>query len=200
MTLPSLRKSIVAPLIVAATVGASSCVSREPVGEATLAGEGEGSDCTKSHGFWKNHEDAWPVASLTLGSASYTKAELLKLLRSPVKGDASIQLAHQLIAALLNVAAGAPVSPSTQAAIDEANGWMTANADADGRLPYGTSPGGGAASLAHQLNETLTTFNEEGPCEPLPSGTGGSGGFILPTGSTGVGGTGGFILPTGSGP
>jgi len=200
MTLPSLRKSTAAAMILG-LLGWSSCQSREPVREATLADE-TGSDCTKSQGFWKNHEQAWPTSTLTLGGASYTEAQLLELLHTPVKGDASILLSHQLIAALLNVAAGAPISIGTQAAIDGAHAWLLANADSDGRLPYGTAPGSDAHVAAANLAETLATFNEEGPCIVAPGsgGAGGSGGFILPTGSSGVGGSGGFILPTGSGP
>ncbi|HEU0030095.1 MAG TPA: DUF4215 domain-containing protein [Kofleriaceae bacterium] len=66
-----------------------------------------GDDCTLTQGFWKNHEDAWPVASLSLGGTTYTQAELLSILRTPVRGNGLIALAHQLIAAKLNIAAGA---------------------------------------------------------------------------------------------
>src|SRR5205823_3269284 len=31
--------------------------------------------CPKTKGFWKNNPDAWPVASLTLGTQSYSKTE-----------------------------------------------------------------------------------------------------------------------------
>jgi hypothetical protein len=34
-------------------------------------------------GFWKNHPDAWPVTSLTLGSQTYTQADLLTLFDTP---------------------------------------------------------------------------------------------------------------------
>ena len=33
--------------------------------------------CPLTQGYWKNHSNAWPVNSLTLGSQTYTKAELL---------------------------------------------------------------------------------------------------------------------------
>jgi hypothetical protein len=63
--------------------------------------------CTYTIGYWKNHPDAWPVASLKLGSVTYTKAELLSILKQPVKGNGLVALAHQLIGAKLNVAKGA---------------------------------------------------------------------------------------------
>jgi len=65
--------------------------------------------CTRTQGYWKNHEEAWPVQSLVLGTngQTYSKAQLLNILGTPVRGNGLISLAHQLIAAKLNVAAGA---------------------------------------------------------------------------------------------
>lgn len=92
-----------------------------------------GGYCTRTQGYWKNHEEVWPVNSLTIGDRTYTKSELLALFRTPVRGDSSISLAHQLIAAKLNFYAGAAV-PAT------VPGWF---ASADGllsgfgkKLPY----------------------------------------------------------------
>jgi YVTN family beta-propeller protein len=93
--------------------------------------------CPLGQGFWKNHPDTWPVSSLTLGSQTYTQAELLALLNTPPSGDASLILADQLIAAKLNIANGSSPVPIRRTI-----------ADADmllsqffGKLPYnvGTS-------------------------------------------------------------
>jgi hypothetical protein len=66
------------------------------------------SGCTLSQGFWKNHSDAWPVSSLSLGNTSYTKAQLISILQQPsAGGNGLLVLAHQLIAAKVNIAAGA---------------------------------------------------------------------------------------------
>jgi len=69
-----------------------------------------GNKCPLSVGYWKTHPDAWPVTTLTLGTVSYTQAELLAILKtspgSGTKADASLILADQLIAAKLNVANG----------------------------------------------------------------------------------------------
>jgi YVTN family beta-propeller protein len=43
--------------------------------------------CPLGQGLWKNHPDTWPVTSLTLGSQSYTQAELLTLFDTPPRGD-----------------------------------------------------------------------------------------------------------------
>lgn len=65
--------------------------------------------CTRTQGYWKNHEEAWPVSSLVLGTngQTYSKAAALAIFRTPVRGNGLISLAHQLMAAKLNVAAGA---------------------------------------------------------------------------------------------
>ena len=92
--------------------------------------------CPQPQGYWKNNPDAWPVTSLMLGSQTYTKAELLTILRTPIgkgtKADASLILADQLIAAKLNIANGANGTPVTS---------TIADADAvlslyTGKLPY----------------------------------------------------------------
>jgi hypothetical protein len=106
-------------------------------------------------GYWKNHAGAWPVTQLTLGGAVYDKAELLAILEASPQGDASIILAHQLITAELNVAAGAS-SAHIETTIILANAWLKAHQDADGRLPFGTPAAtcdGDPTSLADRLDE-----------------------------------------------
>jgi hypothetical protein len=71
-------------------------------------------NCTFTQGYWKNHESAWPVSSLTLGSVTYTKAQLLSILGKSVQGNGLTSMAHQLIAAKLNIASGA--NPTAAAA------------------------------------------------------------------------------------
>jgi hypothetical protein len=58
-----------------------------------------------TQGFWKNHfPGAWNnVKTLTLGTATYSAAQAEAFLQTPVRGDASLILADQLIAALLNI-------------------------------------------------------------------------------------------------
>ncbi|MBZ0266834.1 hypothetical protein K8I85_01640 [bacterium] len=75
-------------------------------------------NCTYTQGFWKNHPEAWST-SLTLGSVTYTQAELLDILHEPARGNGLVILAHQLIATLLNQNQGADVS-SIQSDIDAA--------------------------------------------------------------------------------
>jgi hypothetical protein len=79
------------------------------------------SQCVYSQGYWKNHPEDWPVNSLTLGNVVYTQAQLLSILRRPVRGNGLVSLAHQLIAAKLNAANGALVPASVQTAINSAD-------------------------------------------------------------------------------
>jgi len=69
-------------------------------------GGGEGNACNYTPGYWKNHPEAWPVSELTLGDVTYGQRELLRILRLPVRGDATVITAKHLIAAKLNVLNG----------------------------------------------------------------------------------------------
>src|SRR5262249_10607435 len=42
-----------------------------------------GNKCPLGRGFWLSHPDAWPVSSLTLGTVTYTQAQLLAILSTP---------------------------------------------------------------------------------------------------------------------
>src|SRR6185436_1078878 len=86
--------------------GSSTRSTYSENGEGTLTDQG--TNCTYTVGYWKNHPEAWaPVTGLTLGSVFYTNAQLLQILNQPVAGNGLISLAHQLIAAKLNIAHGA---------------------------------------------------------------------------------------------
>ncbi len=120
---------------------------------------GSGGHCTFTQGYWKNHPDAWPVTSLTIGGVSYAESDLLDIFGMDPAGDASLILAHQLIAALLNQAAAANPPAAVTQALGAAQVWMAANKDADGRLAYGTPAGTPAAAQATALSSTLDSFN-----------------------------------------
>jgi len=118
--------------------------------------------CTFTQGFWKNHPDAWPVSSLALGSVTYTAAQLGAIFDEPVAGNGLISLAHQLIAAKLNIANGADPSAiaSTIAAAD---------ALIDGLVVPPVGSGFLAPDDTSALVDALSDFNEgltgPGHCE-----------------------------------
>ena len=75
-------------------------------------------DCTHSRGYWKSHVSLWPPPSvpMALGANLYTQTQLLQILNTPAAGNGALALAHQLIAAKLNVAYGASVRACIAAA------------------------------------------------------------------------------------
>jgi hypothetical protein len=85
-----------------------------------------GGNGTGTIGYWKNHPDAWPLTSVTLGGVTYTQAQAISILGVAVKGDKSISLAKQLIAAKLNVADGNDAS-CISATITAADQWLIAH-------------------------------------------------------------------------
>lgn len=60
---------------------------------------------TLTPGYWKNHPNAWLADSLEIGGDMYTKSELLVILRTPVRGDAWVNLMQKVIAAKLSMIA-----------------------------------------------------------------------------------------------
>jgi hypothetical protein len=111
--------------------------------------------CPKTQGFWKNHPDDWPVTSLMLGSQTYTQMELLAIFRTPPRGDASLILAHQLIAAKLNIANGSDPAPIA-ATILHADGLLSTFS---GKLPYGVAPSSTAGKAMVADAKILDKYN-----------------------------------------
>lgn len=92
--------------------------------------------CPRSQGYWKTHPGEWPVESIELGCETYTKDEARVILWTPVRGDASLILAKQLIAAKLNIENGSDPAPVSDV-IDSADELLCAFS---GRLPYRVRP------------------------------------------------------------
>lgn len=130
---------------------------------ATATPSGTPFACVRGQGYWKNHPEAWPVTELQLGNVTYTQEQLLAILHEPVRGNGLLILAHQLIAAKLNIAAGADPS-CIQDAIAEADaliGDLVIPPIGDGYL----SPRE-VGSLAGLLGR----FNEGDMCAPACEG------------------------------
>jgi hypothetical protein len=107
--------------------------------------------CVHSHGFWKNHPEAWPVMEILIGDVTYTQEQALAILKNPTKGDATYILAHQLIAAKLNIAEGA-ASGDIEPTIKEADAWFIA-------YPIGSDPSNPEREVGIALAETLDDYN-----------------------------------------
>jgi hypothetical protein len=133
------------------------CGTHDGTGADSGAGNGGTGGCTLTQGYWKNHASAWPVTSLTLGGATYSQAQLLTILGTPAGGDASLILAHQLIATLLNAASGAGQGP-IGGVVAQAQAWLSANAGGK-LLPYGVSASSAAGAQAVALANQLDAYN-----------------------------------------
>jgi len=131
-------------------------IPNAPGGDGTDIGafEVQATVCPQGQGFWKNHPNAWPVSSLMLGSQTYTKTELLAILQTPIKGDASLILAHQLIAAKLNIANanGTPVASTTADADSLLSGF-------NGKLPYHVKPSTSTGQAMVNDANVLDSYN-----------------------------------------
>lgn len=124
---------------------------------------GSAESCTFTQGYWKTHgpegcatgmnQDEWPVTNLTLGTVAYTDLELCSILNKAAAGNGLISLAHQLIAAKLNVANGADDSDVADAidAADALIGGLVVPPVGSGSL----APGATSALVAE-----LTAYNE----------------------------------------
>lgn len=111
--------------------------------------------CTYSQGYWKTHVSMWPANAtpMFLGSVKYTSAMLQQIFNTPAAGNGLIALAHQLIAAKLNIANGANnvAISSTVATAELLIGGLVVPPVGSGYL----SP-----SSTSVLITTLTNFNE----------------------------------------
>ncbi len=128
-----------------------------------------------SKGFWKNHPRAWKTTSLTLGTTSYTEVQALKILGRPVRGDASLILADQLIAALLDIANGTDPTPVAKT-IADANSLLGA-----GPIPEGVAESSTVGQKMTADASVLNNFNNghvtracaavlpQGSCQPSGS-------------------------------
>ena len=121
--------------------------------------------CPHSDGFWKKHDELWPVDALTLGSQSYSEVGLLRILSSPVRGDASILLARQLIAAKLNIASGSG-SLDMAADVASADGLLAAYS---GKLPYTVKTSSGPGRAMVRLAGSLASRNNRGSNRGCPA-------------------------------
>lgn len=112
------------------------------------------------HGYWKNHPEAWPVDELTVGGRTFSKDQLIAMLRTGEKGDKTKHMLRELVAAKLNVAAGNDAG-CVQEAIDTADAWLA-------QFPVGS--GVRASSLTWKritgVVKTLAKYNAGDLCAP----------------------------------
>jgi hypothetical protein len=133
--------------------------SATPTATPTPTPTGTPVGCVFGQGFWKNHPNQWPVTQLQLGNVTYNQQQLLLILHQPVVGNGLVLLAHQLIAAKLNIANGADGSciQDTIAAADALIGDLVVPPVGNGFL---------APRDVSALADTLDQYNEGELCAP----------------------------------
>lgn len=92
--------------------------------------------CVQTAGQWLDAAE-WPIDGAKLGASTYSNVEMAELLDTDAQSDASVLLAREVIAARLNVAAGAEPADVAGAAIDDAQSWLVKYGAANTRLPFG---------------------------------------------------------------
>jgi hypothetical protein len=125
----------------------------------TVEPSNPGNKCPMGKGSWKNR-DQWPANQLEIGERDYSHQELRALLSLPVRRDASVILASQLIPALLNVANGSNPEP-IRSLLADASEWLSG---LEGKLPFYIVPSStlgqqmtAAAKVLEQFNQGLFT-------------------------------------------
>ena len=145
----------------------SSFTASAPTAPVVISTTSQVQNCTYTQGYWKNHTSAWPSGSIKLGTVTYTPAQLLSILNKSAGGNGLIILAHQLIAAKLNIMNGANSSAvaSTITAADALIGGLICPPVGSGSL----SP-----SSTNSLATTLDNYNNglvgPGHCGDTPAG------------------------------
>jgi hypothetical protein len=115
---------------------------------------------TGTPGYWKNHPNAWPVSSITIGGKTYTVAQAIAIMQIAVAGDKTYNVFDQLVSAELNVLIGND-SSCVSNAISDADAWMALH-------PVGSGvPASSAAWAAISADfNTLGNYNNGLLCAP----------------------------------
>lgn len=135
------------------TLGVTGSVSVMEIEDTPTPTAPPNAGCTRSKGFWKNHAEVWPVDQLPIGAQMLTQAQMLDLLKMHGNngGDATIILVQQLIAAKLNVVAGASIAAIGDS-LAQADALLTQN-------PPGSNPPDPNRNALIAVSQTLDMFN-----------------------------------------
>lgn len=126
----------------------------------TSDGDGDGeTKCTLTQGYWRNHAGAWPEGYDPDSSFLGADDTWMEVLETPPRGNAFYVLAHQYIAARLNVASGASAPSSVETALQDAEQWLKDHIDENGVIET-ASPGSDDGEDAIDLSKLLESYNE----------------------------------------
>jgi hypothetical protein len=116
---------------------------------------------TGTPGYWKNHPEAWPVSTVTVGGVTYTRDQAIAILGTPVTKDKTYTMFSSLVPAMLNVAVG---NDSTCVAdtISAAQDWMTKY----GPVGSGVHAASYAWKVGEPLHRLMDNYNNGMLCAP----------------------------------
>ena len=115
---------------------------------------------TGTPGYWKNHPEAWPVPTITVGGVVYTTAQAIYWLNN-IGRDKTTTMFASLVAAMLNVAIGND-SSCVDTTIAAADAWMTTY----GPVGANVDASSFAWSLGEPLQKTLDAYDNGLLCAP----------------------------------
>jgi hypothetical protein len=115
---------------------------------------------TGTPGFWKNHPEAWPVSSITVGGETYTIDDAIAWLRRVGK-DKTTTMFSSLVPAMLNVMVGNDDS-CVASTIAAANAWMATY----GPVGSNVSASSDAWAEGEPLHSHLDNYNNGRLCAP----------------------------------
>jgi hypothetical protein len=115
---------------------------------------------TGTPGYWKNHPEAWPAQTVTVGGAVYTKAAAIAWL-DLVGKDKTTTMFSSLVSAKLNVLAGND-SSCVSSTIDDADAWMHTY----GPVGRGIAASSLAWKLGEPMHRLMDNYNNGMLCAP----------------------------------
>jgi hypothetical protein len=115
---------------------------------------------TGTPGYWKNHPEAWPVATITVAGATYTRDQAIAWL-DKVGKDKTITMFSSLVPAMLNVMVGNDDS-CVASTITAASAWMASY----GPVGKGVAASSYAWKVGEPLHRQLDNYNNGMLCAP----------------------------------
>jgi hypothetical protein len=115
---------------------------------------------TGTPGYWKNHPEAWPTQTITIGGVVYTKAAAIAWL-DLVGKDKTTTMFSSLVSAKLNVLAGND-SSCVSSTITDADAWMHTY----GPVGRGIAASSLAWKLGEPMHRLMDNYNNGMLCAP----------------------------------
>lgn len=143
-----------------AAVTGASAIGLASVPGTSLAGCMDHDICPRSPGYWKHN---WPGnATITIAGCTLDRAEAQDILNTPKRGNKCLITLFQLIAAKVNLAAGAPSCPELETALSGAEAFVRENDCLDGNCDVGETR---SWNGAERYKDALDAYNNDRLCE-----------------------------------